>query len=607
METTLQPSFFSAITAFAGRHRLSKRLPYVLCLCAVLSGIATYSAITSAISLADRTARVLPFIYIDAALLLLLIVIIAKKLVELWQERRRGLRGAKLHVHIVVLFALVSITPTIIMSLFAAPLFFNVGLQTWFGQPVREAIEEAREVANAYLQEHQRSIIIDAHAIVNNLRPYMPVFMGDSEALNEILNNTSDERGLAELIVFTGQGSVVGRSFFSFALEFELLPREDLERAYNEGVVVNRSGNRVRVLVRLDPVTDTYLFVGKVIDQTVLQHVSRTESAVEDYAALRAQHSGAHIVLVIFFALVAILLLLAAIGVGLSIANTMVQPIQQLVLAADDVSQGNLLVKVDESNLNNELDDLIKSFNRMTRRLYQQNQELMVSQRKAAWADVARKIAHEIKNPLTPIQLSAERLKRRYLQEITSDPQTFQDCVGTIIRQVDHIGKLVNEFSAFARMPEARIESTAIIPIAHEALMLERQAHPEIEFTFTHPDDVIWPCDRQQISQVLTNILQNAINALTESGIKKSKIYLNILNNEDELTIICDDNGPGFPKEHRERLMEPYYTTREKGTGLGLAIVSKIVCDHNGVMELTDSDLGGARVTLRFKTKKDGS
>lgn len=587
----------------------SQNLPFAVGSLAFFFGLATYFALTNTTNLNERMRYVMPLIYIDLLLLLLLCIIVAKRLVELWQKRRRGLKGAKLHVHLVVLFSLVTLAPASIVGLFS-PLFFSVGLESWFGQPVRDALDEAKEVASAYFKEHQRNITIDAQSIVNNLRPYMSMLVQNTAELEEVLNNIADERGMTELLIFSGDGKVVARSYLSFALEFDLIPEMDFDRLKAEEIVLRTSSNHVRALIKIDPNTDTYLFIGKSIDKKVLQHVRRTEGAVNDYAELVRQHSGAHLIFILFFAIVALLLMLAAIWVGLNIANKLIEPIQTLIAASEEVSQGNLAVRIEQTHSNNELDDLVLSFNKMTRRLQLQNQELIVSQRKSAWADVARRIAHEIKNPLTPIQLSAERLKRRFLKEITSDPDVFAACVDTITRQVEHIGKLVREFSAFARMPDPVFEIIDMGNLCQQSIFIYQQSHPHIHIELSKPaEEILWPCDPQQIGQIMTNLIQNALNSIEEQKDPHSQAHvrLRIEMTQEDLFIHVEDSGPGFPKDNRKRFLEPYMTTREKGSGLGLAIVSKIVSDHNGYIELSDSILGGACVTLVFAPKKGNS
>jgi len=235
--------------------------------------------------------------------------------------------------------------------------------------------------------------------------------------------------------------------------------------------------------------------------------------------------------------------------------------------------------------------------------------DLQSAQRKAAWADVARRIAHEIKNPLTPIQLSAERLKRKYLKQITDDPDIFEQCTDTIIHHVGDIGRMVNEFSAFARMPEAIMKNENIKNIIRDIVVFQDEAHPEIDIELKGIMATTSPffgnVDAQQMRQALTNIVQNAIDV----GATK----INVLVLEDsprhEMAIIVHDNGPGLPVGvDPDRLMEPYVTHREKGTGLGLAIVKKIMDDHKGRILLVAPDwvkaspdwvdLGGATFIL---------
>jgi len=233
--------------------------------------------------------------------------------------------------------------------------------------------------------------------------------------------------------------------------------------------------------------------------------------------------------------------------------------------------------------------------------------ELVSAQRKAAWADVARRIAHEIKNPLTPIQLSAERLKRRYLKQISDDPDTFRQCTDTIVRQVGDIGRMVDEFSAFARMPQPVIKPEDANQLLREALVLQRDAHPEITYATAYADPApVIPCDRRLIGQALTNLLQNAADAVAmraEEGARQ--IGARVESAGGEVRFIVEDDGVGLPKEEeRDRLTEPYVTHKAKGTGLGLAIVKKIMEDHGGRLALEDREDGpGARVALILPVK----
>jgi len=227
---------------------------------------------------------------------------------------------------------------------------------------------------------------------------------------------------------------------------------------------------------------------------------------------------------------------------------------------------------------------------------------LVSAQRMAAWGDVARRIAHEIKNPLTPIQLSAERLKRKYLPQITQDQEIFKDCTETIFRQVDDIRRMVDEFSAFARMPTAVIRPHDLSALVREAVVLQREAHSDIDFSVKiEKDNFSVPCDHRQLRQAVTNLIQNAVDAISEnpdSSRGRGSVTVSLYPRGAMAVIEVLDNGRGLPHENRERLTEPYITTRVKGTGLGLAIVKKILEDHAGTLELADRPEGGAIVRL---------
>lgn len=236
--------------------------------------------------------------------------------------------------------------------------------------------------------------------------------------------------------------------------------------------------------------------------------------------------------------------------------------------------------------------------------------ELLSAQRQAAWADAARRVAHEIKNPLTPIQLAAERLQRKYMNEIKTDPDVFKLCTDTIMRQVDDIGKLVDEFSSFARMPAPNMKNIELKSLAQEILFLHKNANPDIHFALEvfHTNYTL-KADPRQVRQVIQNLIKNAVQALKSvkdkfdglsSSNNRAMVRITLRESDSDTYLDVEDNGPGFPIQGRAELIEPYVTFHPEGSGLGLAIIRKIIEDHTGELILGDSDLGGARVTIRL-------
>jgi two-component system nitrogen regulation sensor histidine kinase NtrY len=234
--------------------------------------------------------------------------------------------------------------------------------------------------------------------------------------------------------------------------------------------------------------------------------------------------------------------------------------------------------------------------------------EQLLDQRRAAWSDVARRVAHEIKNPLTPIQLAAERLQRRYAEEVKSDPATFERLTGTIVRQVGDLRRMVDEFSSFARMPKPTFAEEPLVEIVRQAMFLHEVAHPEIAFELEAPDpSPMLNCDRRLLGQAFTNVLKNGVEAIQqkreeEGSSGKEKIAVTVREEAGKVIVAVADTGIGLPAD-RGRLTEPYMTTRAKGSGLGLAIVKKIVEEHFGHIEFDDLPGGGSQVRFSFDTE----
>ncbi|HEY3910078.1 MAG TPA: PAS domain-containing sensor histidine kinase [Stellaceae bacterium] len=715
------------VRMWAGWIGLRHKLALALAMAALASGVATYLALTGAPPFEARPNAVLSLLNLDLVLLLALGALIAKRLLQVWAERRRGLAGSRLQIRLVVLFSLIAVTPTVIVAIFSY-LFFSYGVESWFSDKVRTAIAESLAVAEAYLHEHQQAIRADALAMANDLNREAVVLELDPRRLEQVVSAQAALRGLTEAMVFDRAGHVLARSSLSFTLGFEPVP-EGAMRVADEGdvaIMTNDSDDRVRALVRLDQFGQVYLYVGRYIEPRVIDHMKETQRAAAQYQTMESRRSGFQVTFALIFLMVAMLFLVAAVAIGIHFATQLAVPISRLATAAERVRGGDLAVRVPEGERDDELASLSRAFNRMTDQIESQQSELteanrqlderrrftetvltgvsagvigldrvgrihlpnrsasallgvdleqsigrdlgdvapemaglldeaerrpdrlaqtqvqldrgnstrtllvriaaehdareisgfvvtfdditelLSAQRKAAWADIARRIAHEIKNPLTPIQLSAERLRRRYLKEIKEDPETFITCTDTIIRHVGDIGRMIDEFSAFARLPAPVLKPENLAEIVHRAVFLQRTAHREIAFETVLPKSpVAISCDARLVGQAVINIVKNAIESIeariaeTGPGIA-GRIRVQVAEAPGQASVVVEDNGRGLPRHGRERLTEPYVTTRAKGTGLGLAIVKKIMEDHGGELVLEDGEPDGARVRLVF-------
>lgn len=736
---------FRAAGRWARRTGIAGKLAILLSVAAVLSGTATVLELTQGAGPTAQHGLFWPLLLLDFFLLLALTAVILWRLVAIWVARRRGSAGWKLHARLVAIFSAAALVPAILMAVFSI-LFVRVGIETWFGSQVSQAVNESVLVAEAYIQEHMKVIRADTLAMAADLNRDAWQLSRSNSLFDNVLTTQVRLRALGEAVVLSGTGRVIAQSNLSFVMAFESVPEWALEEARDGEVVVltSSSDDRVRALIRLENFIDAYLYVGRFVDPRVLLHVAKAQAAARQYQLLEQQNWRIELAFIASVVIVALLVFLAAVWVGLFIASRLAKPIGDLVGAAERVRQGDLTARVEPGGEDDEMGTLGRAFNRMTQQLSGQRAELveaytqiderrrftetvladvsagiigtdaqgqitlsndpaaellgqaaddlqgqpvaaeipefatlfheaasgatrntqrqvtvsrqghsrnlhvritrqerggtvigfvitfddvtdlMAAQRTAAWADVARRIAHEIKNPLTPIQLSAERLRRKYRRHVAEDPDVFERCIDTIVRQVGDIGRMVDEFSSFARMPAPSFRNEDIAEIVRQSVFLQQVAHADMEYRTTIAADLAdrrLRCDGRQLSQVMTNLLLNAADAILarpraeaagENGAEGTeprepgRIQVMLETGPDGLRIIVQDNGVGLPQQDRDRLTEPYVTHKQKGTGLGLAIVKKVMEEHGGSIQLGERPDGaaGARVTLVFPPER---
>jgi two-component system nitrogen regulation sensor histidine kinase NtrY len=706
-------------------------------LLAVLSGLVTYAILTGIIPYTPTQGGMVILLLVNLTLGLSLGALIAWRLVRLWSERRSGRAGAKLHVRLVVMFSAIAVVPAILVAIFAA-VTLNLGVQAWFSSRVQTALDGAQNVARQYVLERARGITMDAGEIAAGLENDPRIFDLNKHEVHlglmfAKLEDMTRDHGLQASYIIDSHGMVLGSSKQKNMSDPKPPAASEITQAAQGIIFIDADPEvgTVRALIHLRALQDAYLLVVRKVDPTVFNYYQRTKVAANEYKGLRKYLSRIQLLFAAFYGVISLVILLAAIWLGLWAANRLVRPISRLIGAAERVSEGDLKAQVDVERDDDEIGTLGLTFNRMIQQLDSQRNalvsanrqiderrrftetvlagvsagvigldadgqitivnraaarllnatpeelegqhyagavpelaalirraiqepaaraggevtvkragtirslsvqvtsehghygsgyvatfdditDLVSAQRTAAWADVARRIAHEIKNPLTPIQLSAERLKRKYGGQVGTDREVFEQCTDTIIRQVGDIGRMVDEFSSFARMPTPVMHRECAQELLQQAVFLQRVAHPQITFETHIPRELVWfECDGRLVSQALTNVLKNATESIAASSAAgddtPGRIAVAIETSDTQIVIRVSDNGIGLPAEHRHRLTEPYVTTRAKGTGLGLAIVRKIMEDHGGEIVLEDAaeDGKGAQVTLAFPLKRN--
>jgi len=710
-----EPSADRAERTVSDGRRVSRTFGLVVVLLAVVASIGSFLILTGQTSVQPTPLVVRAAGIVNGLIVFLLIGIIAYEASGVWIARRRGRAAARLHVRIVLLFSFIAALPAILMLVIAS-ITLNKGLDRWFAGRTEAIIDTSRAVAQAYVQEHSRLLALDLLAIAGEFNRVTPDIQANSGAISSYLANQAKLRGLSTIQLIHRDRSVILEGETASNLDAPPAPIEifaELESG-KPALIAPGTTNLVGGAIKLTGFDDVFLYLARPIDPRVTRNLRLTEENAAEYEQLQANKFGVQVAFGIVFAGVALVVLLSAIWIGLGFASSLVAPIRRLIGAVQEISAGNLEVRVPSRGSMGDISLLANTFNTMASQVKSQRDELlaanekmdqrrrfteavlsgvsagvigldgagvvtlvnhsaldalgesesdligrpldeaipalapvlaearqrfrgpshaqiqinrggdqrtlnvqvtqersegkveglvvtldditdlMAAERRSAWADVARRIAHEIKNPLTPIQLSAERLKRRFGQRVgDEDRSVFDQCTETIVRQVDDIRRMVDEFSGFARMPKPVMEDRDLNAVVREAVFLQEVGQPNIRFALNLPETpVLARVDHRLITQALTNIVKNATESIEAAGrIDGAEGIITVTVREEPGTALVEveDNGKGLPSEDRERLLEPYMTTREKGTGLGLAIVRKIMEEHGGSIALLDA------------------
>ena len=514
-------------------------------------------------------------------------------------KNEMNVKGSVANKRYITFFSLFTLIPSVLISIFSLFLF-SFALEKYFDKKITTAVNNSYELAKKYVEEVRNKIDSDIVLIGFDLNKYVNFYYDNPSKFYEILQTQRIVRDIDEIHLIDTNGT----QLLSSPLNKNFVPPEQkaLSMVLNETrplKIINAFENKSSAILKLNEFRNTYLYIVKFLDPEISNFLTESEEAINFYYTVEDKRFGIQISFVFVYILIVTLLLFLSITIAIRFSSRFFRSINNLILASTDIGKGNLDTKVPEIKTDKELEILNKNFNLMIDRLKMQQDKLLLSERYEAWENVARKLAHEIKNPLTPIQLTIDRLKSKYHNFDNSvEKDQFDNHLKTIIKQIKQIESLVNEFSDFARMPKPIFQKNNLIQILKNNITLLKELDTDIKISFFNKKDIIeLDCDGDQLNRVFLNIIKNSIESIQEKALKNGDfdkiINIVIKTNSDYITVIINDNGNGFTDNTIRNIVKPYFTTKEKGTGLGLSIVSKIINDHSG--------------SIYFKNQKNGA
>ena len=514
-----------------------------------------------------------------------------------------NVRGSIANRKYIIFFSLFTLIPSLLISIFSLFLF-SFALEKYFDKKITTAVNNSYEIAKNYIDEKRNKIESDIILIAFDLNKIANIFHDNPKRFKNIIDTQKLIRDIDQIHLIDSKGNLILSSSNS---EYVSIEKRALEMVLNDDrplKIINAYENRSAAIIKLSGYTDTYLYVVKFLDKDISRYLTTSEEAINFYYTVENQNLGIKISFALIYIVIVALLLFLAITIAIKFSSRFFISINNLITASEQIGKGNLEAKVPELKADKEMEILNRNFNAMIDRLKSQQEKLLISERHEAWESVARKLAHEIKNPLTPIQLSIDNLRSKYLSYIKSpDKEKYEINLKTILNQIKQIENLVNEFSDFARMPKPLFRENDLINLfkTNINLLQKIDTNIKINLKLNGIKNMKLVCDNEQISRVIFNLVKNSIESIQEKSLK-TKVFDKIVNIEiktisDYIIIEIIDNGLGFSSEETKKLIKPYYTTKQKGTGLGLSIVNKIISDHNGSINF-NSQKNGAKVQI---------
>ena len=517
-------------------------------------------------------------------------------------------KGSKSNKKYITFFTLFTLIPSVLISIFSLFLF-SFALEKYFDKKITTAVNNSYELARNYVNEVRNKIESDIVLIAYDLNKIEDIYKSNPNELRRFLITQKIIREIDEIHIISNNKKLI-ISTLENAKKF--IPPDD--KAINMVLkddrplkMINAFENKSAAIIKLQKYENTFLYVVKFLEKDISQYLTESQEALNFYYTVENKRTGIKISFALIYLIVVSLMIFLSVSIAIRFSSRFFRSINNLINASKSVGGGNLNIKVPEVKTDKELEILNKNFNLMTERLKSQQDKLLLAERHEAWENVARKLAHEIKNPLTPIQLVIDNLKSKYLSNVNAElKDNYNKNLETIKKQIKQIENLVNEFSDFARMPKPLLKKNNLTDILITNINLLKKINTEIVINFSKEKEIFLLCDYEQLSRVFFNIVKNSIESINEKSKKTSNfnkiINIEIKERSDYIDIQFIDYGIGFEDNKFSDLIKPYYTTKKEGTGLGLSIVIKIINDHNGSIKFLNHK-NGAEVKITLPKK----
>jgi len=514
-----------------------------------------------------------------------------------------NVRGSLANRKYITFFSLFTLIPSILISIFSLFLF-SFALEKYLDNKITTAVNNSYELAKNYVDEKRNKVESDVVLVAFDLNKNYNLYLNENKQnFQRFLDTQRLIRNLDQIHLIDNKKNVIMSSSTS-----GYIPVEDraMKMVLNDDrplKIINTFENKSAAIIKLASYPNTYLYVVKFLEKEISKYLIESKEAINFYYTVEDERTGIKISFALIYLVVVTLLLFLSISIAIKFSSRFFRSINNLILASSNIGKGDLDTKVPEIKTDIELETLNKNFNLMIDKLKSQQEKLLLSERHEAWENVARKLAHEIKNPLTPIQLTIDRLKNKYEKSIQSNEiENFNNYLQTIAKQINQIKNLVNEFSDFARMPKPIFNKNDIIEIVKNNISLLKEVDKSVLFKFNNTKkNLLIKSDNEQISRVFFNLIKNSIESIGEKfkikGDFAKFIDIEIIDKSDYIVINITDNGIGFSTDIIKNITKPYFTTKPKGSGLGLSIVNKIINDHNGTIKFISSK-NGAKVEI---------